>query len=65
MLGPKFIPPHLSHGGVGGGAQGYDSLLGKTWHYGASTDVADGEDGCPGGGLGLLSSFTESLHSQV
>ena len=57
-LGPKFIPPQLPHGGVGGGVHGvagHDVLLAC-----GGSGVAKGEDGCDGGNH--WSPFTESLH---
>ena len=47
-LGPKFIPPQLSHGGVRGGVHADDSLLGEGMDRLAEAfedDVVGGEDG--------------------
>ena len=46
--GPKFGPPQLSHGGVGGGDHGDEPLAGTEGGCGAGVSgrgVAGGEDG--------------------
>ena len=45
--GPKFIPPQLVHGGVGGGVHGAEPLLGwgRCSTVGPVVGVAGGEDG--------------------
>ena len=41
-LGPKFIPPHELHGGVGGGVHGYPILDGGRSGGGGADDVSVG-----------------------
>ena len=43
--GPKFAPPQLMHGGVGGGVHADGPLLGRAGCRGALVSEVGGEDG--------------------
>ena len=60
--GPKFTPPHVSHGGVGGGDHGDEPLLVRRgcWDSGVSKSAAGGKYGSKDI---AQSSVTESPHS--
>ena len=58
--GPKFTPPHLLHGGVGGGVHGGEVRLGGGIH----AVTIDGGDGWHNSRWSCASFSSTSSHSQ-